>query len=231
MAAFFGISCSLIAMNEDEIDISSSSSSSRSTSPVPSGLIYRQIDLSAPEYETEGAEEESKNERELNDSQVNQLVKTAGELTLDELPPVTELNFMAKLNKMEQIGRVCNILDRLVIVASFKNKPPLDLDSVLFLRDCHPLGAIFETFGPVKQPYYAIRFNAPEEVESRKVSIDMAVYFLPCQSPPITSYVFVKDLIKIKGSDASWLDDNEPPNDCLEFSDDEEERLFKLKRK
>jgi len=31
-------------------------------------------------------------------------------------------------------------------------------------------------------------------------------------------------LCRIKGSDASWEDNNEPPPKCLDYSDDEEER-------
>jgi hypothetical protein len=31
-------------------------------------------------------------------------------------------------------------------------------------------------------------------------------------------------LCRIKGSDASWEDNNEPPPRCLDYSDDEEER-------
>jgi hypothetical protein len=31
-------------------------------------------------------------------------------------------------------------------------------------------------------------------------------------------------LYRIKGSDASWEDNNEPPPKCLDYSDDEEER-------
>ena len=42
-----------------------------------------------------------------------------------------------------------------------------------------------------------------------------------------TSYVFVDQLRKMKGSDASWKHDQEPPVNCLDFSDDEEERRVK----
>ena len=32
-------------------------------------------------------------------------------------------------------------------------------------------------------------------------------------------------LHRMKGSDASWEDNNEPPPKCLDYSDDEEERI------
>lgn len=210
----------LSPMNEDEIDISSSSSSSSPPSPTLLSPNKTNFDPT-----TSGSEDETGEKC----NQLVEVIKSAGELTLDDLPPVEKLDLTAKGDDLDQIGRVCNTLNRLVIVSSFKNKPPLNLDSVLFLRDCHPLGAIFETFGPVKQPYYAVRFNSKQEIDSRNISIDMPVYFLPQSPPPTTSYVFVKDLVKIRGSDASWIDDNEPPEDCVEFSDDEEERQFKKK--
>lgn len=213
-------------MNEDEIDISSSSSSSscssRSTSPTRNKHTISsdaQID-----------------DQELLDFDIDsfahqQVIKTAGEIDLDELPPVEPLDLKANLEDLDQIGRVSSITGKLVIVVSFKGKPPLDIDSVLFLRDSSPLGRIFDTFGPVVDPYYAVRFNSTEDITNRGVKVNSPVYFVPHLPAPLTNYVFYKDLLANKGSDASWKHDNEPPEEHLDFSDDEEERLFKLKRK
>lgn len=38
-------------------------------------------------------------------------------------------------------------------------------------------------------------------------------------------------LQKLKGTDASWLDDVEPPPEAQEFSDDEAEREMKKKKR
>lgn len=43
------------------------------------------------------------------------------------------------------------------------------------------------------------------------------------------AYVFVAQLRKMKGTDASWLDDIETPADEQEFSDDDQERAVKKK--
>lgn len=53
----------------------------------------------------------------------------------------------------------------------------------------------------------------------------MEVYFAPRTRH--TAYVFVDDLFRQKGSDASWEHDQEPPEGCLDYSDDEEERRAK----
>ncbi|XP_053214005.1 H/ACA ribonucleoprotein complex non-core subunit NAF1-like [Panonychus citri] len=221
-------------MNEDEIDISSSSSSSscssRSASPTRNKLSSdnKQIDSSLVEdQEICGMESELPAPSSVH----QQLIRTEGEIALDELPPVEPLDLKAPLEELDQIGRVSNITGKLVIVISFKGKPPLDLDSVLFLRDCSPLGRIHDTFGPVVNPFYAVRFNSLEEITSRGIRVNSPVYFIPNWPEPLTKYVFYQDLKKLKGSDASWKNDNEPPEELIDYSDDEEERQARKDRK
>ena len=53
----------------------------------------------------------------------------------------------------------------------------------------------------------------------------MEVFFAPRTRH--TAYVFVDSLFKQKGRDASWEFDQEPPEGCLDYSDDEQERRAK----
>lgn len=53
----------------------------------------------------------------------------------------------------------------------------------------------------------------------------MEVYFAPRTRH--TAFVFVDALFRQKGSDASWENDQEPPEGCLDYSDDEQERRAK----
>ena len=53
----------------------------------------------------------------------------------------------------------------------------------------------------------------------------MEVYFAPRTRH--TAFVFVDALFKQKGSDASWENDQEPPEGYLDYSDDEQERRAK----
>jgi H/ACA ribonucleoprotein complex non-core subunit NAF1 len=93
------------------------------------------------------------------------------------------------------------------------------------------LGKIFETFGPVTNPFYSIRFNNQSEIIEKECIVGSLVFFAP-DSTEYSKYVFnVEDLIKTKGSDASWNNDNEPPVECLDYSDDEEEKMAKQKNK
>jgi H/ACA ribonucleoprotein complex non-core subunit NAF1 len=57
------------------------------------------------------------------------------------------------------------------------------------------------------------------------VQVGMEVYFAPRTRH--TAYVFVDALFQQKGSDASWENDQEPPEGCLDYSDDEQERRAK----
>lgn len=158
-------------------------------------------------------------------------LKTKGELTLNDLPPVEHLHISMQVADLQQIGRVSGIVPPLVVIQAFRNTAALNLDSILFYRDGTAIGSIFDVFGPVMEPNYAIRFNSDAEIASRGISLNMPVYFVPRSNAPITEYVFVSQLRKMKGSDASWLDNNEPPEHVKEYSDDEEERRDQQKSK
>jgi H/ACA ribonucleoprotein complex non-core subunit NAF1 len=67
-----------------------------------------------------------------------------------------------------------------------------------------------------------LRFNSQQEISENHILVDMPVYYAP--NLPFTSYVFTSHLMAMRGSDASWKHDNEPPDDVKEYSDDEEER-------
>ncbi|KER34042.1 hypothetical protein T265_00226 [Opisthorchis viverrini] len=58
------------------------------------------------------------------------------------------------------------------------------------------------------------------------VSVEDTVYYVK-DNPELSIPVFYSQLVQMKGSDASWVGDTEPPPEELEFSDDEQERLHK----
>lgn len=195
------------SVNENEIDIDSDSSSSSSDWSLSSDA-----DSDDPDAGNEPA---------------FRPVRTKGELGLDELPPIQRLDISADVEQLSHMGRVAGIVDRLVTVVSFKSLPPLDLDSVLFTKDGHALGPIFDVFGPVKEPRYVLRFNSQQEIADNQIEVDMPVYYAP--NLPFTSYVFTSHLMTMRGSDASWKHDNEPPDEIKEYSDDEEERRDRVR--
>lgn len=92
------------------------------------------------------------------------------------------------------------------------------------------VGPVFDVIGPVKQPLYVIRFNSSDEIVDLKVEMNYPIYYSENPQRSLTKYVFVDNLIREKGSDASWKYDNEPPPDALDYSDDEVERVECWKR-
>ena len=80
-------------------------------------------------------------------------------------------------------------------------------ESLIFRSDRKPIGLIFETFGPVKRPFYSIRFNCMDDLNRFNLTNSDAVYY----SPDFSELVATAKLLRQKGCDASWEDDKECP--------------------
>ncbi|XP_054163791.1 H/ACA ribonucleoprotein complex non-core subunit NAF1-like, partial [Oppia nitens] len=176
---------------------------------------------------------EFNNEQTTTRNKPKRQIKTKGELSLDDLPPIEKLTISVKIEELTQLGTISSIVDQLVVIQSFRLMPALDLDSVLFFNNGQPLGQIFDVFGPVIEPRYAVRFNSNQDIVDDNIIVGQPIYYAPQQQQPITGFIFAEQLRRLKGSDASWRHNNEPPEDCIEFSDDEAERqtMKKLRAK
>ncbi|KAJ7786642.1 Gar1/Naf1 RNA binding region-domain-containing protein, partial [Mycena metata] len=137
---------------------------------------------------------------------------------------------------LERVGEVMSIIDKTVIVKGAPSEvfarasdQALDSDTLLVFEDRKVLGYIYETFGPTSQPLYQVKFTASCPVDKDKVQLSRPVFHVPQRS----RFVFVNQIRRFKGSDASNMHDEEPADDELEFSDDEAEAAYKssLKRK
>ncbi|KAF8764870.1 H/ACA ribonucleoprotein complex non-core subunit like protein [Argiope bruennichi] len=163
-------------------------------------------------------------------------LKTKGELLIEDLPPVEDLDINVNATELQKIGKVLHSIiskernEYLVVVASDGNSNPVDVDSVLFLSSDKPLGKIHDVFASVSKPNYTVRFNKAEDIYDKGVTAGQDVYYLP-ENDELTHYVLVDVLKQQKGSDASWKDNNEPPDDQIDYSDDEQEKLAKQKRR
>lgn len=89
------------------------------------------------------------------------------------------------------------------------------------------MAQVYETFGPTSQPMYQVKFNQHHPLDTSKVWLSREVFHVPQRS----HFVFVNQLKKLRGSDASNIHDEEPPDDEIEFSDDEKEAAFKAQHK
>ena len=154
--------------------------------------------------------------------------RTRNELAIDELPPIENLTItLSDETPIERIGHIRHIINgKLVIIESLLHSPALNDDSVLFNSNRRSIGLIFETFGPVEKPFYSIRYNDIDNIHQRQIELNQEVFYAPKETT-YTKYVFVQELRALKGSDASWEDDNEPPKFAVDYSDDEQERAAK----
>lgn len=104
----------------------------------------------------------------------------------------------------------------------------LDTGSLLTFADRNVLGVVFETFGSVLSPLYALRYSSASQVNRDMIEIGKQVYYIPSDS----TYVLTRALRALgKGSDASNLWDEEVGDDEKEFSDDEAEAEYKRNTK
>ncbi|XP_032874141.1 H/ACA ribonucleoprotein complex non-core subunit NAF1 [Amblyraja radiata] len=157
-------------------------------------------------------------------------IKTKDELMLEDLPNVEEVNIVLPEEvQKEPIGVVCSIIDQLVIVESRENMPPVNEETILFRKNRSSIGQVFEVFGPVCHPFYVLRFNSPEDICAKGIELQELLFFAPAVKD-FTQYIFAERL-KDKGSDASWRNDQEPPNEALDFSDDDKEKEAKQRKK
>ncbi|EIW64159.1 NAF1-domain-containing protein [Trametes versicolor FP-101664 SS1] len=143
---------------------------------------------------------------------------------------VPEISEVGPHDELEKVGEVLSIVDKVVIIkgqpsaiANRGSEKALDCDTLLVFEDRKVLGYIFETFGPTSEPLYQIRFNQKFPLDTEKVQVGRVVYHVPDRS----NYVFVRQLQQYKGSDASNVHDEEPGDDEVEFSDDEQEAAHK----
>jgi len=155
--------------------------------------------------------------------------RTKNELLPKDLPPVEDLTMIVGETECQEVGEISSIVEDLVVVESNPGLPALDLESVLFLyKGGQALGKVFDVIGPVTRPFYIVRFNSEQHVKERGITKGIKVYFAP--KTEHTTFVFLEQLMAMKISDASWCNDEEPPPQLLDYSDDEQERVAKKER-
>ncbi|XP_029297887.1 H/ACA ribonucleoprotein complex non-core subunit NAF1 isoform X2 [Cottoperca gobio] len=158
-------------------------------------------------------------------------IKTRDEVLLEELPAVEEVSVsLPEDAELQPVGTVSSIIQQLVIIQSLKDTPPLTDDSIIFRSDRMAVGKVFEVFGPVSSPLYILRFSSVEQISSKGLTEGLTVYYTPAMKE-YTNYILTQQLKVLKGSDASWKNDQEPPAEALDYSDDEKEQHAKRKGK
>ncbi|GAB2295819.1 hypothetical protein Dimus_029973 [Dionaea muscipula] len=142
---------------------------------------------------------------------------------LEVLPPVPPVSISLKpFHQMLPVGVVSSIIGAQVIVEGMEKHNPLSEGSVLWITETRSaLGIVDEIFGPVKNPYYMVRYNSESEVPSgiqQGTSISFVQEFV--------DHVLIDQNLYHKGYDASGENDEEVSYE-VEFSDDEKEAEYK----
>ncbi|KAJ0976063.1 hypothetical protein J5N97_018028 [Dioscorea zingiberensis] len=142
---------------------------------------------------------------------------------IEDLPPVPRVEVCLELHhQTSPVGVISSIMGNRVIVEGSEKHNPLSEGSILWITETRsPLGMVDEIFGPVKNPYYIVRYNSDTEVpggvkEGTKVS-----FVLEFANHVLND----KDVYK-KGYDASGENDEEITGE-VEFSDDEKEAEYR----
>ncbi|GAA5909434.1 H/ACA ribonucleoprotein complex subunit GAR1/NAF1 [Sporobolomyces salmoneus] len=154
--------------------------------------------------------------------------KTEHELAEPEpsLPEVMKIDESAEIARF---GKVESVIETVVVVKADTSGDwrVLDEGTVVCWEDKTVIGAIFETFGSVQQPFYSLRFPANSPPDPSVFTLQKPVFYAPSHA----QFVFTRDLRSLKGSDASNVWDEEVGAGEVEFSDDEEEAEYKKRLK
>ncbi|KAK8482189.1 hypothetical protein V6N11_024325 [Hibiscus sabdariffa] len=143
---------------------------------------------------------------------------------LPEVPPLdVELQ---PHHQMLPVGAILSMIGTKVIVEGSKQHNPLSEGSVLWITmNRSPLGFVDEIFGPVKNPYYMVRYNSESDVPDM-IHEGTSISFVP----EFANHVLNDKNLHKKGYDASGENDEEL-SDEAEFSDDEKEAEYKRMQK
>ncbi|XP_011634846.1 H/ACA ribonucleoprotein complex non-core subunit NAF1 isoform X1 [Pogonomyrmex barbatus] len=140
----------------------------------------------------------------------------------DDDLPIEDLHITVSEYLCNLLGEINRIVGRKIVIKPKPSERTLDLDTILFLnKGKKALGKIIDVMGKVSEPEYIVLKDI-QDIKDNGIEKGVEVYY--CPNAKHTNYVFLSELIKIKGCDAN---DDEPV-----FSDDEQESIYeKLKQK
>lgn len=151
--------------------------------------------------------------------------RTLHEVTEIQIPTLPENFEMTDQTAIQPIGHLFSASDNLLVIqANNSGRYRVLADGTIFcLGDRTVLGVLYETFGPVDQPFYVVLHKKTEEFAA---NVGKEVFFVV----PGSHYELTQTF-QVKGSDASNWHDEEVALEDQEFSDDEQEALAKRKKK
>ncbi|CAA6668801.1 unnamed protein product [Spirodela intermedia] len=153
----------------------------------------------------------------------NELEVSQRHLIVEGSPPVLPVNAtLEPHHQTHSVGAISSIVDNRVIVEGVAEHNPLNEGSILWVTETRsPLGTVDEIFGPVKNPYYIVRYNSEEEIPAG-ICEGTAISF----ASEFAGHILNDPSLYKKGYDASGENDEEVDEE-VEFSDDEREAEYR----
>ncbi|KAK6785084.1 hypothetical protein RDI58_018539 [Solanum bulbocastanum] len=215
---------------ESESEASSSASSSDSDEDESSSNdeAEEEVDMEEGEIVASDVDEMVGWDDDDEDTGVKGPIRSKNEVQV--LPPVPEVTAtLQPHHQMLPVGVVSSTIGAQVVVEGVEKHTPLCDGSILWITENRsPLGIVDEIFGPVKNPYYIVRYNSDNEVPPG-IHPGTLISFVP----EFSSHILNDNSLYKKGYDASGENDEEASED--EFSDDEKEaehrRMLKMKKR
>ncbi|KAK4714319.1 hypothetical protein R3W88_020226 [Solanum pinnatisectum] len=215
---------------ESESEASSSASSSDSDEDESSSNdeAEEEVDMEEGEIVASDVDEMVGWDGDDEDTGVKGPIRSKNEVQV--LPPVPEVTAtLQPHHQMQPVGVVSSTIGAQVVVEGVEKHTPLCDGSILWITESRsPLGIVDEIFGPVKNPYYIVRYNSDNEVPPG-IHPGTLISFVP----EFSSHILNDNSLYKKGYDASGENDEEASED--EFSDDEKEaehrRMLKMKKR
>eukprot|EP00252_Welwitschia_mirabilis_P001410 TRINITY_DN11277_c0_g1_i3.p1 TRINITY_DN11277_c0_g1~~TRINITY_DN11277_c0_g1_i3.p1 ORF type:complete len:438 (-),score=110.03 TRINITY_DN11277_c0_g1_i3:1270-2583(-) len=159
--------CDNMGTSDDEETSDSISDSTSSSSESDDSEEEEESD--EKEVLEEGEIKPSKKDKEFKDRDLDELSEEGpsdSKEPVENLPPVPPLNFeLLPDQKIQPAGVVTSVLGTSVVVEGIELRGALNEGTILWVTENRlPLGYIDEVFGPVKSPYYLVRFNKLEDM-------------------------------------------------------------------
>ncbi|KAL3332933.1 hypothetical protein AABB24_033140 [Solanum stoloniferum] len=221
---------STVSNSDTESEASSSASSSDSDEDESSSNdeAEEEVDMEEGEIVASDVDEMVGWDDDDEDTGVKGPIRSKNEVQV--LPPVPEVTAtLQPHHQMQPVGVVSSTIGAQVVVEGVEKHTPLCDGSILWITESRsPLGIVDEIFGPVKNPYYIVRYNSDNEVPPG-IHPGTLISFVP----EFSSHILNDNSLYKKGYDASGENDEEASED--EFSDDEKEaehrRMLKMKKR
>nr|XP_017243494.1 PREDICTED: H/ACA ribonucleoprotein complex non-core subunit NAF1 isoform X2 [Daucus carota subsp. sativus] len=164
---------------------------------------------------------------DLSDEEEKAFTKAAllsADEVLPTVPPVAVT--LQPCHETLPVGVILSVVGAQLIVEGVEKHDPLNEGSILWITEKRsPLGTVDEIFGPVKNPYYIVRYNSDNEVPTG-IQKGTLISFVP----EFVNHVLNNGKLYKKGYDASGENDEEL-SDEAEFSDDEKEAEYQRMQK